>query len=80
MCAIELYILIDSFATTEIYLLRVGNTFTCNVEAEFHEIEIESINVTRKAEGSRRMHYYNGKFFLIVRFAWIAWNSNLPMP
>nr|POE52216.1 hypothetical protein CFP56_60323 [Quercus suber] len=42
------------------YLLRVGNTFTCNVEAELHEIEIESIDVTRKAEGCRRMHYYNG--------------------
>ena len=54
------------------YLLRVGNTFTCNVEAELHEIEIESIDVTRKAEGCRRMHYYNGKFFLMVRFARIA--------
>nr|POE52205.1 hypothetical protein CFP56_60312 [Quercus suber] len=32
------------------YLLRVGNTFTCNVEAELHEIEIESIDLTRKAE------------------------------
>nr|POE77017.1 hypothetical protein CFP56_47363 [Quercus suber] len=42
------------------YLLRVGNTFTCNVEAELHEIEIDSIDVTRKAEGCRRMHYYNG--------------------
>ncbi|KAK7860093.1 hypothetical protein CFP56_042145 [Quercus suber] len=41
------------------YLLRVGNTFTCNVEAELHEIEIDSIDVTRKAEGCRRMHYYN---------------------
>ena len=68
MCAIEPSILINSLAPTEIYLLRVGNTFTCNVEAKFHEIEIESIDVTRKAEGSRRMHYYNGKFFLIVRF------------
>ena len=56
------------------YLLRMGNTFTCNVEAELHEIEIEeieieSIDVTRKAEGCRRMHYYNGKIFLMVRFA-----------
>ena len=50
------------------YLLRVGNTFTCNVETELHEIEIESIDVTRKAEGCRRMHYYSGKFFLMVRF------------
>ena len=33
------------------YLLRVGNTFTCNVEAELCEIEIESIDVTRKAKG-----------------------------
>ena len=46
MCAIEPSILIDSLAPTKIYLLRVGNTFTCNVEVELHEIEIESIDVT----------------------------------
>ena len=28
----------------------------CNVEAELHEIEIESIDGTREVEGSRRMH------------------------
>ena len=66
MCAIEPSILIDSLALVEIYLRRVGNTFTCNVEAELHEIEIESIDVTREPDGSKRMHYYNGKFFLIV--------------
>ena len=49
--------------------MRVGKTFTCNVEAELHEIEIDSIDVTRKAEGCGRMHYYYGKFFLMVRFA-----------
>ncbi|XP_065633897.1 uncharacterized protein LOC112003695 isoform X3 [Quercus suber] len=46
------------------YLLRVSNTFTCNVEAELHEIEIDSIDVTRKAEGCRRMHYYNVKYLI----------------
>ena len=30
----------------------------CNVEAELHEIEIESIDGTREVEGSKRMHYY----------------------
>ena len=37
----------------------------CNVEAELHEIEIESIDGTREVEGSRRMHYYNGQHFLM---------------
>ena len=37
----------------------------CNVEAELHEIEIESIDGTREVKGSRRMHYYNGQHFLM---------------
>ena len=37
----------------------------CNVEAKLHEIEIESIDVTWKAKGSKRMHYYNSQHFLM---------------
>ena len=37
----------------------------CNVEAELHEIEIESIDGTREVEGSKRMHYYNGQHLLM---------------
>ena len=36
----------------------------CNVEAELHEIGIESIDGTREVKGSRRMHYYNGQHSL----------------
>ncbi|KAK7846226.1 hypothetical protein CFP56_008237 [Quercus suber] len=57
------------------YLLRVSNTFTCNVEAELHEIEIDSIDVTRKAEGCRRMHYYNGDFDTLPKDAHEASNG-----
>ena len=37
----------------------------CNVEAELHEIEIESIDGTREVEESKRMHYYNSRYFLM---------------
>ena len=37
----------------------------CNVEAELHEIDIESINGTKEVKGSRRMHYYNVQHFLM---------------
>ena len=37
----------------------------CNVEAELHEIEIESIDRTREVEESKRMHYYNSQHFLL---------------
>ena len=79
MCAIEPSILIDSLAPAEISS-EGGQHLYLQCRGWIHEIEIESIDVTRKADGCRRMHYYNGKFFLMVRFAWIAWNSDLPMP
>ena len=37
----------------------------CNVEAELHEIGIESIDGTREVERSRRMHNYNGQHSLM---------------
>ena len=40
----------------------------CKVEAELHEIEIESIDGTREVEGSRgkqKNAHYNGQHFLM---------------
>ena len=37
----------------------------CDVEAELHEIVIESIDGTREVEESKRMHYYNSQHFLM---------------
>ena len=59
LCAIELSILIDSLTPCRNIFGGWATTFTCNVEAELQEIEIESIDGTREVEGSRRMHYYN---------------------